>query len=78
MNCSEIKQTLRRTAYFTDDQPGLRSIIVNPDGPQVARWIENAMEHLGYITSIALNHIPDEDVQEEIVRRAKAAYGGVK
>jgi hypothetical protein len=64
--------------YHADDQPGLRSVIVNPDGPEVAKWIENAMEHLGYITSIALNNISDQAVQNEITRRAKAAYGGVK
>lgn len=46
---------------------------VNPDGPEAADFIDNALEHIGYIVSIAFNHIQDHDVREELRRRALAA-----
>jgi len=72
-----LQDRLRKTELWMNPQiPGTWEKPINPDGPEAADFIDNALEHIGYIVSIAFNNIQDHDVREELRRRALAARKG--
>jgi hypothetical protein len=74
-----LQERLRRTeAYMDPRYPKVWHQPVNPDGPEAADFIDNALEHIGYIVSIAFNYIQDQDVQEEMRRHALAIRSGLR
>jgi len=78
MTKPNITATLRRTKpyqKYQDDR--VYESPVNPDGEDGARYIENLLQHMGEITYLALNHIQDHDLRNEISRRAVAAFKGL-
>ena len=73
-----IQSKLRRKIKkYDSNSPGYASEVVNPDGEEGARFIDNALKHIGEITYLALNNITDPVVRDEISRRAIAAMRGV-
>ena len=74
----KIQERLRVRQGHTDPHtPGLRMVLVNPDGPEAADYIDNALEHIGHIVALAYKHVQDDDVREELRRRAYAALRGM-
>jgi hypothetical protein len=74
-----IQTRLRRMNKKTDGvNPGYWTEYVNPDGEDGARFIDNALKHIGEITYLAMNNIPDEEIRNEIARRAIAAMRGTQ
>jgi hypothetical protein len=73
----KIQERLRFQQGHEDSHlPGLRMVLVNPDGPAAADYIDNALDHIGHIVALAYKHIEDDDVREELRRRAYAALRG--
>ena len=73
-----IQSKLRRKIKkYDSNSPGYSSEVANPDGEEGARFIDNALKHVGEITYLALNNITDPVVRDEISRRAIAAMRGV-
>lgn len=73
-----IQERLRRTEIYIDPKvPKTWHMPINPDGPEAAEFIDNALDHIGHIVSIAFNHIQNEDVLKELRRRALAARKGL-
>ena len=74
-----IQQKLRATKTHIDPQyPGAQKILVNPDGPAAADYIQNMIEHMGHVIKIALENIEDEDTIKQIEAHAYAAIKGVQ
>jgi len=73
----KIQERLRKTQTFIDPRiPKKWEQPINPDGFDAADYIDNALDHIGHIVSIAFQHIQDDDVREELRRRAFAAMRG--
>ena len=73
----KIQERLRFKRGYEDQRlPGLKMVLVNPDGPEAADYIDNALEHIGHIVALAYKYIEDDDVREELRRRAYAALRG--
>jgi len=74
-----IQSKLRRIETYVDPRyPVRREILINPDGIEAADYIDNFHRHMGYIISLALEHIEDEGVHAQITRHGYAALKGVK
>lgn len=73
-----LTNTLTRQIKRTDDLPGHWLEPANPDGKKAAEYIQETLNHVGYITYLALNHIEDETVKAEIARRARLIMEGAK
>jgi len=74
-----IQTKLRRIETYVDPRyPVKREILINPDGIEAADYIDNFHRHMGYIISLALEHIEDEGVHAQITRHGYAALKGVK
>ena len=77
MDPMKIQERLRlKHGHADPHMPGLRMVLINPDGPEAADYINNALEHIGHIVTLAYKHIEDDDVREELRRRAYAALRG--
>lgn len=74
----DICKKLRRMKERDLGVSGIWVIPVNPDGLKAADYIENAMEHMGYVLKIAYENIPDTKVREELRRHGYAALRGTK
>ena len=73
-----IQSKLRRKIKKYDSNfPGYSSEVANPDGDEGARFIDNALKHIGEITYLAMNNITDPEIRDEIARRAIAAMRGM-
>ena len=74
-----IQAKLRRIETFVDPQYRTKKeILINPDGIEAANYIDNFHRHMGYIISLAMEHIEDEGVHAQITRHGYAALKGVK
>jgi len=75
-----IKQKLTATRDQIDPEyhPGVKKILINPDGPEAAGYIQNMIEHMGHVVKIALEHVHDEETRKQIEAHAYAAIKGVQ
>ena len=74
-----IQEKLRRFETLIDPQYRTkREFLINPDGIEAANYIDNFHRHMGYIISLALEHIDDEGIHAQITRHGYAALKGVK
>jgi hypothetical protein len=75
-----IQNKLRATKDKIDPQyyPGVEKILINPDGPAAASYIQNMIEHMGHIIKIALENVEDEATKKRIQAHAHAAIKGVQ
>jgi formiminotetrahydrofolate cyclodeaminase len=75
-----IQQKLKATRDQFDPEyhPGVKKILINPDGPEAARYIQNMIEHMGHVVKIALEHVQDEETRTQIEAHAHAAIKGVQ
>ena len=71
-----IQDKLRRKREHDMGRGGIWVLPVNPDGPKAADYIDNAMTHMGHILKIAFENINDDEIREELRRRAYAAWRG--
>tara|TARA_R110000868_G_scaffold42836_3_gene144515 strand:- start:1632 stop:1910 length:279 start_codon:yes stop_codon:yes gene_type:complete len=58
--------------------PGVQKILINPDGPEAADYIQNMIQHMGHVVKIALENIEDEATRKQIEAHAYAAIKGVQ
>ena len=73
---ARIQDKLRKTTLFIDPAyPVSRSVLINPDGPAAADYIDNMTEALGRIAHLAIMNITDDAVKAEIVRAYYQAVG---
>jgi hypothetical protein len=72
-----IQTKLRAIKFVADDQPGLKAVIVNPDGEEASKFIDNMIHHMGHIIKLALEHA-DEETANLIKKHAHAAIKGEK
>lgn len=64
---ARIQDTLRKTTLFIDPAyPVSKSVLINPDGPAAADYIDNMIQKLSLIANLALNNIDDEQIKGEI------------
>ena len=75
-----IQNKLRATKDKIDPQyyPGVEKILINPDGPAAAKYIQNMIDHMGHIIKIALENVEDEETRKQIQAHAHAAIKGVQ
>ncbi len=75
-----IQQKLRATRDQFDPEyhPGVKKILINPDGPEAAGYIQNMIEHMGHVVKIALEHVQDDETRKQIEAHAHAAIKGVQ
>ena len=75
-----IQTKLRATRDQIDPEyhPGVRKILLNPDGPEAAAYIQNMIEHMGHVVKIALENVHDEETRNQIKRHAYAAIKGAQ
>jgi hypothetical protein len=75
-----IQNKLRATRDQIDPEyhPGVRKILINPDGPEAANYIQNIIQHMGHVVKIALENIEDEATKKQIEAHAYAAIKGVQ
>jgi len=75
-----IQNKLRATKDKIDPQyyPGVEKILINPDGPAAANYIQNMIDHMGHIIKIALENVEDEETRKQIQAHAHAAIKGVQ
>lgn len=75
-----IQTKLRATRDQIDPEyhPGVRKILINPDGPEAADYIQNMIQHMGHVVKIALENIEDEATRKQIEAHAYAAIKGVQ
>lgn len=75
-----IQTKLRATRDQIDPEyhPGVRKILINPDGPEAADYIQNMIQHMGHVVKIALENIKDEATRKQIETHAYAAIKGVQ
>jgi len=75
-----IQNKLRATRDQIDPEyaPGVKKILINPDGPEAADYIQNMIQHMGYVVKIALENIEDEATRKQIEAHAYAAIKGVQ
>jgi len=75
-----IQQKLRATRDQIDPEyhPGVRKILINPDGHEAADYIQNMIQHMGHVVKIALENIEDEVTRKQIEAHAYAAIKGVQ
>ena len=73
---ARIQDKLRKTNLFIDPAyPVSKHVLINPDGPAAADYIDNMAEALGRITHLAIMNITDDTVKTEIVRAYYQAVG---
>ena len=73
---ARIQDKLRKTNLFIDPAyPVSKHVLINPDGPAAADYIDNMTEALGRIAHLAMNNITDETVKAEITRAYYQAVG---
>jgi formiminotetrahydrofolate cyclodeaminase len=58
--------------------PGVQKILINPDGPEAADYIQNMIQYMGHVVKIALENIEDEAARKQIEAHAYAAIKGVQ
>jgi formiminotetrahydrofolate cyclodeaminase len=75
-----IQNKLRATRDQIDPEyhPGVQKILINPDGPEAADYIQNMIQHMGHVVKIALENIEDEAARKQIEAHAYAAIKGVQ
>ena len=73
-----IQQKLRATQKHRDSLPGTWQTPINPDGEEAAQYIQNMIEHMGYVVKIALENIECEETRKQIKAHAHAAIKGVQ
>jgi len=75
-----IQNKLRATKDKIDPQyyPGVEKVLINPDGPAAANYIQNMIDHMGHIIKIALENVEDEETRKQIQAHAHAAIKGVQ
>ena len=75
-----IQQKLKATRDQFDPEyhPGVKKILINPDGPEASRYIQNMIAHMGHVVKIALEHVQDEETRTQIEAHAHAAIKGVQ
>lgn len=75
-----IQTKLKATRDQIDPEyhPGVRKILINPDGPEAADYIQNMIQHMGHVVKIALENIEDETTRKQIEAHAYAAIKGVQ
>lgn len=75
-----IQNKLRATRDQIDPEyhPGVRKILINPDGPEAADYIQHMIQHMGHVVKIALENIEDEATRRQIEAHAYAAIKGVQ
>lgn len=75
-----IQTKLKATKDQIDPEyyPGVKKILINPDGPEAADYIQNMIEHMGHVVKIALEHVHDEATKNKIERHAYDAIKGVQ
>ena len=74
-----IQARLRMTENYIDPRfPKVWKQAINPDGFEAADFIDNTLDHIGHIVTLALRYVHDEDDRNEIRRRALAARKGLK
>lgn len=75
-----IQNKLMATKDKIDPQyyPGVEKILINPDGPAAANYIQNMIDHMGHIIKIALENVEDEETRKQIQAHAHAAIKGVQ
>ena len=75
----KIQTKLRATKDQIDPEyhPGVKKILINPDGPEAADYIQNMIEHMGHVIRIALEHVHDDATRKQIERHAYEAIKGV-
>ena len=71
-----IQDRLRRRREHTISTGGSIIVPVNPDGPMAANYIDNTLTHMGHILKIAFDNIQDDEIRNELRRRAYAALRG--
>jgi len=76
----KIQTKLRATRDQIDPQyyPGVQKILINPDGPEAADYIQNMIERMGHVVKIALENIEDEETRKQIEAHAYAAIKGAQ
>ena len=73
---ARIQDKLRKTNLFIDPAyPVSKSVLINPDGIEAAKYIDNMVEKLGKIAHLAIMNITDDTVKAEIVRAYYQAVG---
>ena len=75
-----IQTKLKATRDQIDPEyhPGVRKILINPDGPEAAAYIQNMIEHMGHVVKMALELTNDEETRKQIQNHAYAAIKGVQ
>jgi hypothetical protein len=72
-----IQTKLKSTVKCNDHLPGTWEVLVNPDGPEAAAYIDNMIHHMGHVIKLALQHA-DESTANLIKKHAHAAIKGVQ
>ena len=72
------KLTATRDQIDPEYHPGVKKILINPDGPEAAGYIQNMIEHMGHVVKIALEHVHDEETRKQIEAHTYAAIKGVQ
>jgi len=77
---TEIQNKLKATRDQIDPEyyPGVQKILINPNGPEAADYIQNMIEHMGHIIKIALELVQDDATRKQIEKHAHAAIKGVQ
>lgn len=76
IDMARIQDKLRKTNLFIDPAyPVTKRVLVNPDGPAAADYIDNIVQKLSHIAHLALNNIDDEEVKREIWQAYYEAVG---
>jgi hypothetical protein len=70
-----ITNKLKETVKCSDHLPGTWEVLVNPDGPEGAAYIDNMIHHMGHIIKLALEYA-DEETASLIKKHAHAAIKG--
>jgi hypothetical protein len=76
IDMTRIQEKLRKTTLFIDPAyPVSKSVLINPDGPAAADYIDTMIQRLSYIAHLALNNISDDEVKKEIQQAYYEAMG---
>lgn len=73
-----IRNKLRSTIKHRDHLPGTWETPINPDGFEAADYIDNMVDHFGYVIRIALANIDDQKIRKQIEKHARMAIKGEK
>jgi len=76
IDMARIQDKLRKTNLFIDPAyPVSKSVLINPDGPAAADYIDNLVQKLSHIAHLAINNIDDEAVKADIWKSYYEAVG---